>query len=515
VANGHKALSNGSLGGIEFVMKQLGWLRLLPALAAVLQVAACGDKTSATRSTTAAPARPADAQSAIVARIDGRAITATEADAPVRLVLHDLEMQQYRVRRQALELQLLRRLQQAPPNRNRVAEILLQPPLPPRVEVPVDPARVRPVDAAPVTILAFCSFESPHCTRLQMTLAQVLPLYPGLVRYAERDLPLAFHRNAGKAAEAARCAQDQDGRYWRFHDALYAAGGTPDRPALQRAAGATDLDLTRFAACLDSDRHAPDVAADVALASTLGLSAVPAVFVNGLYASPDVQPGDLVWLIEHELTAAGRTSPRASSTTVATALPVQLQAIIASPQAGQGLALLAPALAPDRARAFREGDAMTADVVIRRIASDGLEIVDNGRAEHLGFGAPASPPPPAASQRDSEAGIVTPHRAVPVTLDRAEVLKRMSDRIALEAALQPVPMTSGGYHQLRVETVAPGSLYELLEFQPGDVILSVNEQPVHEASNPLWDALEREGEVRVRVIRQGGLAQHFTYRFTQ
>jgi type II secretory pathway component PulC len=61
--------------------------------------------------------------------------------------------------------------------------------------------------------------------------------------------------------------------------------------------------------------------------------------------------------------------------------------------------------------------------------------------------------------------------------------------------------------------VAPGSLYELLGFQAGDVILGVNEQPVTEAFNPLWDALEKEGEVRVRVMRRGGLAQHFTYRF--
>jgi len=61
--------------------------------------------------------------------------------------------------------------------------------------------------------------------------------------------------------------------------------------------------------------------------------------------------------------------------------------------------------------------------------------------------------------------------------------------------------------------VRPGSLYELLGLQQGDVLLGVNEQPVHEAENPLWDALEREGEVRVRVMRRGGLAQHYTYQF--
>jgi type II secretory pathway component PulC len=100
-----------------------------------------------------------------------------------------------------------------------------------------------------------------------------------------------------------------------------------------------------------------------------------------------------------------------------------------------------------------------------------------------------------------------------VTLDRDEVLVRLSDRIGLTEVLQPVPMTAGGYHLLRITEVRPGSLYELLGLQSGDVVVGVNEQPVHEADNPLWRALETEDEVRVRVMRSGGMAHHYTYRF--
>jgi type II secretory pathway component PulC len=74
-------------------------------------------------------------------------------------------------------------------------------------------------------------------------------------------------------------------------------------------------------------------------------------------------------------------------------------------------------------------------------------------------------------------------------------------------------MTAGDYRQLRIAEVRPGSLYELLGLQAGDVVLGVNEQPVHEADNPLWRALEAEDEVRLRVMRTGGLARHYTYRF--
>ena len=485
------------------------WLRLLPLCAAVTLLAACGRQVDAPSRNVIETAASDDADP-IVARIGGRVITASQADATLQLALHDLAMQAYRLRRQTLEAEVLRALQSDAAAR-RTAEILLVPPAPPRLTIEADPARTRPTEEVPVTLVAFCNFESPHCARLQITLSQVLPLFPGVVRYAERDLPLAFHRHAGKAGEAAHCASDQ-GAYWRFHDVLYATTGTPDRAGLDSAARSINIDMKRFAECLDGDWHAATVATDVALAKSLGLSVVPAVFVNGLYASPDVQPSDLIWLIERELAARGIASPRRVDAEVVSTVPVELRGLLASSEAGQGLALLAPSVDPEQTRVFREGDAISTGLVLRRVTDRGIELVREGRIERLGWDVPERLTKPTAAP-PSTAPVVTPHRAIPVTLDRDEVLARLSDRIALTDALQPVPMTTDGYRQLRVQTVAPGSLYELLGVQPGDVILSVNEQPVHEASNPLWDALEKEGEVRVRVIRSGGLAKHFTYRF--
>jgi protein-disulfide isomerase/type II secretory pathway component PulC len=490
--------------------KEIESLRLATLCTALALLAACGGTSDAPQPPGASTATVGTADM-VVARIGKRTFTAAEADAPLRLALHDLEMQKYRLRRQALETELLRALSAAPAD-ERIAEITLMPPAPPRMSVAADPARIRPAEDAPVTILAFCNFESPHCARLQLTLSQVLPLFPQAVRYAERDLPLAFHRHAGKAAEAARCAQDQ-GNYWRFHDALYASGAMPDRAALDRAARSAGLEMLSFSECLDSHRHAMHVAADVAAAKSLGLGAVPAVFVNGLYASPDVQPADLVWLIERELASLRRTSPRLTLADVLSNVPVRLQGLITSPNAGQGLALLAPVIAPGRVGAFREGDAISTGVILRRIANNRIELLRNGQAERLELGDMPTPLTQPAAAPPAEAVTAGAHSAVPVMLNRDQVLVLLSDRVALAAALQPVPMTSGDYHQLRVQSVAPGSLYELLGLEAGDVILSVNEQPVHEASNPLWDALEKEGEVRVRVMRRGGLARHFTYRF--
>lgn len=445
-----------------------------------------------------------------IARIDDRVIDAATLDQSLQLPLHDLEMQKYRLRRQALERQLIQELELLPAG-ERVAEMLLEPPSPPRIGVAVDPNRVRPASDTPVTVLAFCNFESPHCARLQMVLEQVLQLFPGVVRYAERDLPLEFHRRAVKAGEAARCALEQ-GNYWRFHDFLYAANAMPDRNAIDRVARAVSLDMGAFAGCLDSGRHAKDVAADAELASSLGLSAVPAVFVDGLYASPAVQPADLVWMIEMALAARKVASPRLVPAEAAAAVPFELAAVISSPHAGQGVALLASSAARQQVGVFREGDLVTTGTVLRRIDGQGVEFVRDGQIERLALGA-QSAPPRAEATGPTEVEMVSPHRAAPVMLDRDQVLVLLSDRIALAEALQPVPMTTDGQRQLKVTAVEPGSLYELLGIEPGDVIVMVNEQPVTEASNPLWEALEKEGEVRVRVMRRGGLARHFTFRF--
>ncbi|MGA0001595.1 MAG: hypothetical protein ACO3IZ_08090, partial [Steroidobacteraceae bacterium] len=163
-----------------------------------------------------------------------------------------------------------------------------------------------------------------------------------------------------------------------------------------------------------------------------------------------------------------------------------------------------------------EGDSITSGMVLSRIDEGGIDIVVNGRRERLDRDASSTAATPVSATPAEElaarmAQAKQEHRGVPVTLRRSEVTLRMADRVALEAALEPVPMTVDGQRQLRIRAIEPGSLYELLGLQAGDVVILVNEQPLTEGSNPLWQALEQESEVRARVIRRGGLAQHYTW----
>ena len=447
----------------------------------------------------------------VVGTAVGQPILRRDIEQRVALQLFDLDGQRYRLLRQSLEVAALQKLEDS--DELRIAKLDLAPPQPPHLSIAVDAARTRGAIDAPVTVLAFCNFESPHCARLQMTLAQVLPLFDGAVQYATRDFALPFHRNAGVAALAAHCALAQ-GNYWRFHDALFASSGPLSRARLDSAARTSALDPEDFARCIDSQRYAQTITADAEAAQELGLDTVPAVFVNGLYAGNSFDASTLVWLIEEELARLGVPSPRAEPTKWETTAPLLLQAVLYSPHPGQGMAMLSPSISPERSGSFREGDAIGHALVLRRITENGVELLHNGEPESLTFGSGRISNDDIDDEVvDETQAMMRPHKAVPVTLDRNEVLVRLADRIGLEEVLQTVPMKTGDYHQLRVTEIRSGSLYELLGFEAGDVILGVNEQPVHEAENPLWDALEREGEVRVRVMRRGGLAQHYTYRF--
>lgn len=108
----------------------------------------------------------------------------------------------------------------------------------------------------------------------------MLEEYAGRVRLVFKDRPLAMHALARAAHEAARCA-GAAGKYWPYHDRLFAA-----QPAFRRTdliAYATELGLDRdeFARCLDERRFAADVERDVTQAQALGINSTPTFLING------------------------------------------------------------------------------------------------------------------------------------------------------------------------------------------------------------------------------------------
>lgn len=185
-------------------------------------------------------------------------------------------------------------------------EVALTPPPVRRARVSTEGAPSRGPAAAPVTIVEFSDFHCPFCRRVQPTLGEILSRYPDRVRLVYRDLPLdGLHPQARRAAEAARCAHEQD-RFWPYHDKLYAAGPDASDATLERLGREVGLDVAAFAACLASGRHRDTVQKDVEEAERLGLTGTPGFFINGRPLSGAQPLEAFVEIIEEELKTAGR-----------------------------------------------------------------------------------------------------------------------------------------------------------------------------------------------------------------
>ena len=115
---------------------------------------------------------------------------------------------------------------------------------------------------APITIIEFSDFECPYCRRAQSTLVALSKMYGDKLRFVFRHFPLPFHKKAPKASEAAQCAADQ-GKFWPFHNALFADPSLLEIDKLKGLAKKLALDTGRFDKCLDDGVHTGRVAADL------------------------------------------------------------------------------------------------------------------------------------------------------------------------------------------------------------------------------------------------------------
>ena len=157
-------------------------------------------------------------------------------------------------------------------------QVLLEPP---RVAVGVDDDPAKGPAKAPVTIVEFSDFQCPYCGRAEAVVKQILENYKDKVRLVYRDFPLPMHPYAPKASEAAQCANEQ-GKYWEYHDALYADQSKLALTDLQATAERLGLKTEAFKTCLDSGKYAAEVSKDVADGQKAGVSSTPFFFINGI-----------------------------------------------------------------------------------------------------------------------------------------------------------------------------------------------------------------------------------------
>ena len=157
------------------------------------------------------------------------------------------------------------------------------------VKVSVDDDPLLGDKNAKITMIDFTDYECPFCKRyFDETFTQIKKEYidTGKIKYVVRDLPLSFHANAHKEAQAAECAREQGGDavYYKYHDEIFkrtTSNGTglalDKLPVIANDLG---LNGTILKSCLDSDKYKAEVDKDLADASAVGATGTPTFFIG-------------------------------------------------------------------------------------------------------------------------------------------------------------------------------------------------------------------------------------------
>jgi protein-disulfide isomerase len=172
-----------------------------------------------------------------------------------------------------------------------------------RVDVSTDDDPSIGPDNAKVTVIEFSDFQCTFCQIwYKQDYKQLLESYPNQIRFVYRDLPLPMHPQAIPAAEAAECANEQ-GAFWKYHDALFEQKYGLDRAAYEHYASDLGLDAKAFAECLDSHRYLSEINADASDANRVGISGTPSFVINGRILVGALPFSDFKTVIDEELAA--------------------------------------------------------------------------------------------------------------------------------------------------------------------------------------------------------------------
>jgi protein-disulfide isomerase len=209
-------------------------------------------------------------------------------DAVKEQIKQQLTMKGTLERRQALNNELTKK--------NKVTFGLEQP----RIAVTNGTNAVKGSEKAKITIVEFSDFQCPFCKKGADTMKEVMKKYNGKVQYYFRDYPLSFHDRAKQAANASRCAAEQ-GKFWQFHDTVFAEQSKLSDDDLIAVGKKLNLDMTKYEPCVKEMKNAAKVESDMHDGENAGVTGTPAYFINGIFVSGALPLNKFEAIIDSEL----------------------------------------------------------------------------------------------------------------------------------------------------------------------------------------------------------------------
>ena len=149
--------------------------------------------------------------------------------------------------------------------------------------LPFDPVKW-PADAK-VTFIEVSDFECPFCSKFHNdAYKKVMEKYWDKIKFVFKNLPLSFHKDAQKAAEAGLCANKQ-WKFWEMHDKMFENQKELSVASFKKWAWELWLNQADFDKCLDSWETANEVKAHADQAAAFWIQWTPWIFVNDKFVN--------------------------------------------------------------------------------------------------------------------------------------------------------------------------------------------------------------------------------------
>jgi len=156
---------------------------------------------------------------------------------------------------------------------------------------------------APITAVVFTAFGCDTCRGMADLPAQMKAKFGKDVRVIMKHKILPPSPYALEASIAALAAGRQ-GKFWQYHDKLFANSPAFDEGSLVRYAQEVGLKVSRFKKDLRDDSLRGQVMKDTLLANEVGAHSMPNVLVNGVRMRGDKTTANAITLAEQELVKA-------------------------------------------------------------------------------------------------------------------------------------------------------------------------------------------------------------------
>ncbi|MFH1867252.1 MAG: DsbA family protein [Patescibacteria group bacterium] len=148
--------------------------------------------------------------------------------------------------------------------------------------------------SAGIVIEEFSDFQCPACKSAGLASKEVVAAFGDQIAFYYKHFPLTtIHPYALRAAMASECANDQ-GKFWEYHDTLFANQPKFSQNELIGYAGDLELDVESFTACLKSRAKNDLVREDMKEGDRRNVRSTPSFFVNGEQVKDWIKLKDII-----------------------------------------------------------------------------------------------------------------------------------------------------------------------------------------------------------------------------